>query len=74
MEKTVIYLLMIQKFSKIIGAPLCLGSISKDWLVDNMKKTGLNGYAYNFSVDQVAIAVDDILDIQKYLMKKNNIL
>ena len=51
MEKTVIYLLMIQEFSKIIGAPLYLGSISKDWLVDNMKKTGLNGYAYNFSVD-----------------------
>ena len=74
MEKTVIYLLMIQEFSKIIGAPLYLGSISKDWLVDNMKKTGLNGYAYNFSVDQVAIAVDDILNIQKYLMKKNNIL
>ena len=51
MEETVIYLLMIQTFSKIIGAPLCLGSISKDLLVGNMKKTGLNGYAYNFSVD-----------------------
>ena len=37
-----------------------------------MKKTGLNEYVYNFSVDYNVIAVDDILDIQKYLMKKNN--
>ena len=27
----------------------------------------------NFSVDYDAIAVDDILDIHKYLMEKNNI-
>ena len=39
-----------------------------------MKKTGLNGYVYGFSVDYDAIAVDDILDIHKYLMKKNNIM
>ena len=35
-----------------------------------MKKTGLNGYAYDFTVDYDAITVDDILDIYKYLMKK----
>ena len=35
-----------------------------------MKKTGLNGYVYDFSVNYDAIAVDDILDILKYLMKK----
>ena len=28
----------------------------------------------NLSVDYDAIAVDDILDIQKYLMKKNGIV
>ena len=39
-----------------------------------MKKTGLNGYVYDFSVDYDAIAVDDILDIQNYLMKKNDIV
>ena len=38
------------------------------------KKTGLNGYVYDFSVDYDAIAVDDILDIHKYLMKKNNMV
>ena len=35
-----------------------------------MKKTGLNIYIYDFYVDYDAIAVDDMLDIQKYLMKK----
>ena len=38
-----------------------------------MKKIGF-GYAYDFSVDYNAIAVDDILGIHRYLMKKNNIL
>ena len=31
------------KDSEIVATPLCLGNISKDWIVDNMKKTGLNG-------------------------------
>ena len=35
-----------------------------------MRKTGLNGYIFDFSVDYDAIAVDDILDIYKYLIKK----
>ena len=46
---------------------------SKDWSVDNMKKTGFNGYVYDFSVGYDANDVDDTLDIYKYLMKKNNI-
>ena len=62
------------KDSEIVASPLCLGNISKDWSVDNMKKTGFNGYVYDFSVDYDAIAVDDILDIHKYLMKKNNMI
>ena len=59
--------------SEINAIPLCLGNISKDFSVENMKKTGLNGYVYDFSVDYGAIVVDDILDIHKNLMKKNNI-
>ena len=39
-----------------------------------MKRTGFNGYVYHFSVNYDAIAVDDILDIFKYLMKKNNMI
>ena len=60
------------KNSKTVAAPLCLGNISKDWTADNMKKTGFNGYVYDFSVDYEATDFDDILDIHKYLMKKNN--
>ena len=60
--------------SGIVATPLCLGNISKDWSVDNMKRTGFDGYVYDFSVDYDAIAVDDILDIHKYLMKKNNMI
>ena len=62
------------KDSKIVASPLCLGNISKNWSTDNMKKTGLTGYAYDFSVDYEATNVDDIKDIHKYLMKKNNIV
>ena len=61
------------KDSEIVATPLCPGNISKDFSVDNMKKTGLNGYVYDFSVDYDVIAVDNILDIHKYLMTKNGI-
>ena len=37
-----------------------------------MKNTGLNEYVCDFSVDYDAIAVNDILDIHKYLMKKHD--
>ena len=49
------------KYFEMAASPLCLGNISKDWSVDNMKKTGFNGYVYGFSVDYDAIAADDIL-------------
>ena len=39
------------KYPEIVASPLCLGNISKDWLTVNMKKTGLNGYVYEFNVD-----------------------
>ena len=29
------------KGSEIVATPLCLGNISKDWVVDNMKKVDL---------------------------------
>ena len=32
------------KDSELVAAPLRLGNISKDWSVDNMKRTGFNGY------------------------------
>ena len=62
------------KDSEIVAFPLCLGNISKDWSVDNMKKPGFYGYVHDFSVNCDDIAVTDIKDIHKYLMKKNNIV
>ena len=65
---------MVQKLdSAIVASPLCLGNISKDWLTDNMKKTGLTGYVSDFSADYNVVTVDDVKDIQKYLMKKIDI-
>ena len=51
------------KDSEILVSPICLGNISKDWSVDNMKRTGFTGYVYNFSVDYDSVAVDDIKNI-----------
>ena len=62
------------KDSEIAASPLCLGNISKDCSTDNIKRTGFNGYVYHFSVDYDAADVDDIKDIHKSLMKKNNII
>ena len=63
------------KDSEIVATPLCLGNISKDISVDNVKKTGLNGYVYDFSADYDSISVDDaLLDIHKYLMKNNKMI
>ena len=58
------------KDSEIVTIPLCLGNISINWSTDNLKKTGLTGYVYDFSADYNAIAVDDAKDIHNYLMKK----
>ena len=39
-----------------------------------MKRTGFNGFVYDFRVDYDDITADDILDIHEYLTKKNNII
>ena len=62
------------KDAEILVSPLCLGKISKDWSTGNMKKSGLTGYVYDFSVDNNTVTVDDIKDIHNYLMKKNNMI
>ena len=61
------------KDSEINGSPLCLGNVLKDFSTDNLKKPELYGYVCDFSVDYNSIAVDDILDIHKYLMKRHDI-
>ena len=63
----------IAKVSEIEATLLSLGNTSKDFSVDNMKKTGFCGYVYDFGVDYDAIAVNDVSEIHKCLMKKHNI-
>ena len=62
------------KNSEIVATPLCLENVSKDWSTDKMKKTGLYGYVHDFSVDYNDTDVDDVKDIHKYLIKKNNLI
>ena len=54
------------KDSEINPILLCLGKILKDFSIDHMKKARLNRYLCDFSYNYDAIAVDDILDIQKH--------
>ena len=67
------------KDSEIIASPLCLGNISKDWSTNDMKKTGLNGYVYKFSVEyngfnKLNINTNKVMSsIHNYLMAKYDI-
>ena len=62
------------KDSEIAPYPLCLGNISKDFIIPYRIESGLFGYVYDFSVGYWAIENDKIQDIHKYLMKKNDII
>ena len=79
MEATVFHSLMPQKISiqskksEIKLFILCLENISKDFTTNNIKKTGLNGYVYDFCVDYNIIDTSNIINIHKYLMKKHDI-
>ena len=44
-------------YSQIAAYPSCLGNISKDWLVYNIKKSWLKVSVYDFSVAYDAISV-----------------
>ena len=48
---------------------LPLGSISKDFTINNLKKTGLKGIVNSFSPDFNPNDTNNILDVHKYLMK-----
>ena len=55
-----------EKNSDIKDYTLCLGNISKDFTINNMKKTGLKGIVKLFSVDFNPTDTSDVLDIHKY--------
>ena len=50
-----------------------IGNASKDFLLVNVKKSGLFGYVNDFLVDYGSIGIDYILDIHEYLMEKHDI-
>ena len=54
---------------KDYSATLCLGNVSKDFLVDNRKNNALYGYVSNFSVDSDSIEFDGFEDMHKCIMK-----
>ena len=59
------------KSSGIKDYALCLGNISKDFAINNMKKkTGLKRSVNFFSVDFNPIDTNDTLNIHKYFMKR----
>ena len=61
------------KDSEIKPYTLCLGNISKDFSFNNMIKTGLIGYVYDFFVDYNIIDTSNIISISKHLLKKHSI-
>ena len=52
---------------------MCLGNISGDFSANYMKKTGLNGFVYDFSVVYRIFDTNNIINIHESLMKKRDI-
>ena len=59
------------KESEIKPYPLCLGNISNNSTIINMKKTGLKGSVHVNSVNSKTMGTSNFLNIYKYLMKKS---
>ena len=73
MEAAVSHLLMIQRninSRQKIQKQNYFQVTSKDFTIDNMKKTEIKGSVKVFSIDYNAIDTSDILDIHRYLMKE----
>ena len=72
---TTIWYARIKKQNKGTGYlnQLYLESIFNGFSATESREVSLNGNVYDFSVDYNSIDKSDILNIQKNLMKKNNI-
>ena len=53
---------------------LCQLHYAQETFQKTFLQIGLNGHVYDFRVDCDALAVDDLLDVHKYLIEKNNII
>ena len=62
------------KDSKINAAPLCLRNVSKDFLANNMKKLDFMViFTILVQIMMLYLLMTQVLDIHKYLIKKNGI-
>ena len=52
---------------------LCLGNLSKDYSANSITKAGVKGSVHEFSVGYDFIDSSNIINIHKYLMKRNGI-
>ena len=63
------------KDSEIVATPSWLGNFSKDFSVDNTRKTGLNGYAYDLLTKEYVIKdlfeILAIVNVINYVMLEN---
>ena len=62
------------KDSEIKPYLLRLENIPKDFIVNNMKIRGLNGKTYNFPFSCEAVNTSAFVNIQRYLIRKYNIV
>ena len=86
MKQIVTCLLVVQKFTNLkqkiltLQQPIMFRKYSKDWSIDNVKKTGfmfmiyVYVYFYDFSVDYDPVTFNNIKDIHNNLMETNNIV
>ena len=61
------------KGDQIVKEILCLGNISDDWTTANAEKTGFWSEIYDFAVDYTKTSINDIYNVQRYLMKKYDV-
>ena len=74
MGQAVIYLLMAQKVKNLKQKIMRFQQLRHVQETFQKNFQQINGYVYDFSVDYDAVAVADILDVHKDLIKKNDIV
>lgn len=67
------YISSKQSILKLKKGSLCLGNLSKNFAVNNMKRTKLYTYGYAFPICYDSTDVDDFLYVYNFLMIKRNI-
>ena len=72
--KEIIYMFKANNLSVNFPPHVSLGSISNKFSYTEAEEVSLKGNVYEFSIAYREIAVDNILDIHKYLIKENGVV